>query len=335
MDEACKNLVRASYAVAAALGISILAASAAAGGGSDAAKPPVPLPPTAQDIEYDSAGGKLDFRSTASVKELAVFYRAAMGAEGWVNHPTPINKDTIAVLEFVRGKSGLDLTFIRIGDHTEVSGHGDALRDGATEAAAAGAPDTDLTAEDKDGLPVPAPHTLAGSERTPFRTSVNAETPADIAAVVAFYRSELGKRGWAEQVDKTSVRDDRAELIFDSPTGPATLMLTRDGANTTAQLTVRDKAAAMKSTLWPKPGQVKVAFGNMTDKAVEVSVAGKRVKIAAGAGRGAPNGPTLDLAPGKYDLALKSGEHEAIEAGPEEIWMAMVGPGGLLAVQAY
>jgi hypothetical protein len=184
-------------------------------------------------------------------------------------------------------------------------------------------------------LPVPAPHTLAGSERTPFRTSVNAETPAGIAAVVAFYRSELGKRGWAEQVGKTSVRDDAAELIFDSPTGPATLMLTRDGANTTAQLTVRDKAAAMKSTLWPKPGQVKVAFGNMTDKAVEVSVAGKRVKIAAEAGRGAPNGPTLDLAPGKYDLALRSGEHEAIEAGPEEIWIAMVGPGGLLAVQAY
>jgi hypothetical protein len=39
----------------------------------------------------------------------------------------------MAVLEFVRGTSGLDLTFIRIGDHTEVSGHGDALRDAASE----------------------------------------------------------------------------------------------------------------------------------------------------------------------------------------------------------
>jgi hypothetical protein len=48
-----------------------------------------------------------------------------------------------------------------------------------------------------------------------------------------------------------------------------------------------------------------------------------------------PDGPTIDLAPGKYDVALKSHGHETVEAGPEEIWIVMIGPGGLLAVQAY
>jgi hypothetical protein len=147
MDEARRNLVRANSAVAAALGISILA-GAAASDGSNTAKPPVPLPPTARDINYDGADGRLDFRSTASVKQLAGFYRAAMDAEGWTDHATPINRDNMVVLEFVKGKTGLDITVIRVGDLTEVSGHGDALRNAASEAASAGAPDPDVMAED-------------------------------------------------------------------------------------------------------------------------------------------------------------------------------------------
>jgi hypothetical protein len=81
----------------------------------------------------------------------------------------------------------------------------------------------------------------------------------------------------------------------------------------------------MKSPLWPKPGQLKVAFGNMTDKAVEVSVAGK----------GAPNGPTLDLAPGKYDLSLKSGEREPDRGRAGGDLDGDGRPGGLLAIRAF
>jgi hypothetical protein len=78
-----------------------------------------------------------------------------------------------------------------------------------------------------------------------------------------------------------------------------------------------------------------VAFGNISDKAAEVVFNGKAIKVAAGAGAKGPDGPTADAAPGKYDLALKSGGHETLQAGADEIWIVMVGPGGLLVVQAY
>jgi hypothetical protein len=39
---------------------------------------PVPLPDTAENIDFQAADGKLEFDSPSSVKALAAFYRAAM-----------------------------------------------------------------------------------------------------------------------------------------------------------------------------------------------------------------------------------------------------------------
>jgi hypothetical protein len=66
-----------------------------------------------------------------------------------------------------------------------------------------------------------------------------------------------------------------------------------------------------------------------------VTIAGKKIKVPAGAGTKAPDGPTLDLPPGTVEVALKGGAKDSFKAGPDEIWMAMIGPGGILFVQAY
>jgi hypothetical protein len=312
-------------------------------------KTPAPLPSTAKEVEYDAAEGVIEFMSPSSVKQLVEFYRSAMTALGWSAEMTPINSDTMVAVDFVKGQARLSFTVVSMGDETQVTAHGDALAaktDAAPpgdqaaapsgdQAPAAAAAEPELTVEETGGLPVPAPHSLSGSESSLFRSSADARTSASLAAVLAFYRRELAKRSWTEHAEKAVVKADAAELAYDSPGGPATLKLGRDGDETTVLLSVRDRATAMKSPLWPKPGQVKLAFGNMRDKAAEITVGGKKVKVAAGAGKNGPDGPTLDLAPGKYDLALKSGGHETVDAGPEEIWIVMVGPGGLLAVQGY
>ncbi len=299
---------------------------------------PAPVPSDAEEVEYDAAEGALEFKSPSGVKVVADFYRRSMKNQGWTDHPTPIAKDNFVVLDFSKGAQRIELTVMRMGDRSEVSLKGDALKgsDSAGERPAASpTPEVELTAEEVGGLPVPSPRSASGSESSLFRSGVNAQTPASVASVVAFYRRELGKRGWTERADKASVRDDGALLAFNSPGGPAVLKLDRDGSDTTVLLSVRDRASALKSPLWPKPGQIKIAFGNITGKAAEVTVAGKKVRIAAGAGTNAPDGPTLDLPPGKHDFALKSGGRELIDAASEDIWMMMVGPGGLLAVQAY
>jgi hypothetical protein len=77
---------------------------------------------------------------------------------------------------------------------------------------------------------------------------------------------------------------------------------------------------------------VKLVFGNMTDKAADVAIAGKHVKLAAKQGSAGPDGPTLDVPPGKLTAQIK-GAKESFTAGPDEIWMVGVGPGGLIAIK--
>jgi hypothetical protein len=44
---------------------------------------PIPLPPTAEAVEFDGNGGKLEFYSTESVATLATFYRTKMKPLDW------------------------------------------------------------------------------------------------------------------------------------------------------------------------------------------------------------------------------------------------------------
>ena len=152
----------------------------------------------------------------------------------------------------------------------------------------------------------------------------------DRAEIVAFYRAVLGKRGWKE--DAAKVGDGEATLAFTAPDGPAKLVVKRGSDMTDAELTVTEKSKAAASPLAPKPGMVKLVFGNMSDKAADVSIAGKHVKLAPGQGAKGPDGPTLEVKPGNLTVESKNGK-ENFTAGPDEIWMVAVGPGGLMVVK--
>ena len=80
-------------------------------------------------------------------------------------------------------------------------------------------------------------------------------------------------------------------------------------------------------------------FGNINPAEAVITFNGKRLKVASGAGTKAPDGPMLDVPPGKYKYSAKlpgvaSGSEE-VELHADETWGLMIGPGGVLALQAY
>lgn len=99
---------------------------------------------------------------------------------------------------------------------------------------------------------------------------------------------------------------------------------------------MREDDKAKKSGLLAKPGQTKLLFGNYLETEAAITIAGKTIKVSAGAGSKGPDGPTLDVAPGKYPYKLKGGApDDPIEVGADEIWGVMIGPGGVLTLQMY
>lgn len=309
---------------------------------------PIPLPLTAHDVEYDGADGRLEFVSGSTVSQVAHFYRSVMGPLGWQPRPSVIEKDNMSVLSFEKGEADVTITVMRMGDMVRVAATGTGL-------AAAIAPESvqlepapsqtppmtveDLKAEDAGGLPVPTLHTSRGTEKTLFRVTATADVPAPLDVVLAFYRRELAERGWKEISDRTRPGTEKSELQFDAAEGPAKLLLSRRSGATSVELTLRRKQQAMESGLMPKPGQTKLLIGNLTEKDATLVIAKRTIRVVAGAGANQPDGPTLEIGPGKHTYALKGAGRgaapESFEAGPDEIWALMIGPGGVLALQMY
>ena len=174
--------------------------------------------------------------------------------------------------------------------------------------------------------------------KTPFRRELNANVPLSLADVLGFYRRELGKLNWKENKGAV-IAADHAAITFTAPEGPAQLKLGRKDGETTVKLTVKDPGAAEKAGILPKAGQVKIMFGNINAAEAAITFNNKTIKVAASAGTKAPDGPALDVAPGKYKYSIKlpgrPAQSDEVEVGADEIWGLMVGPGGVLALQAY
>jgi len=311
---------------------------------------PIPVPSTAADVEFDGASGNLEFTSPSGIKQIAAFYRSQMKTLGWTEEKSVINQSNMVVLGFHKGEQDVSLTLMKMGATVNVTANGSALEkpEVAVEASAssdaasapANEPEKELEAEDAGGLPVPKEHSLSGSEQSMFRHGANASVPAKLTSVLAFYRRELGKRDWKEDTSKAVIKDDAAEVHFTTAEGPAVLKLGRTNGETTIALSVREDDKAKKSGLLAKPGQTKLLFGNYLETEAAITIAGKTIKVPAGAGSKGPDGPTLDVAPGKYPYKLKGGASggapdDPIEVGANEIWGVMIGPGGVLSLQMY
>ena len=303
---------------------------------ADDVKPPLAMPDDASAVVYDGDSGSLSFSSAKPVKDLAAFYRDLAKQQGWQEQPSVINQDNMAVLTFMtKGDDVATITVMKMGEQSQVTAEGKALETkGAATADAGGTPAADaappLVAIDKDGLPIPDGLGNMGSTRTQFSHAVNFSAPNSVADIVAFYRTELTKKGWKE--DAAKLGDSEAELKFTAPDGPATLSLKRNGDMTDAELTVTEKSKAAASPLAPKPGMVRLVFGNMSDNPADVIIGSKHVKMTPGQGAKGPDGPMLEVKPGNITVKSKSAK-ESFTAGPDEIWMVAVGPGGLMVVK--
>jgi hypothetical protein len=308
------------------------------------AKTPVPVPETAEDIDFNASSGRLEFNSASSLRSVVAFYRAAMKPLGWKPQPSVINSPTMVELDFSKGGKDLSFTIMQMGKSVNVTADGSALEGAENKQAAADADAQpgaapDLEAEDSGGLPVPKEHTLTEGAQTPFRRQVTASVPADLAAVLAFYRRELGKLNWTEDKKGSVVAANHAVIAFTSPDGPAALKLERKNGETSINLAVRNPQAATSAGILPKAGQSRLLLGNAMPADAAITINNKTVKVAGGVGTKGPDGPSLDLPPGKYPYSIKMpdgpAQRDSVEIGADETWGLLIGPGGALPLQMY
>ncbi|EHQ99479.1 hypothetical protein [Bradyrhizobium sp. WSM471] len=164
----------------------------------------------------------------------------------------------------------------------------------------------DLTPDPDARLPAPTRYSFRGIHTTlmrgveaPLRVKLEATVPAELADVLAFYRSELGKLGWQEQHDDVVVSPDHVQIAFVSPLGPAKLELGRKDGSTLVHLVQKNSDTATRANVMPEPGRAKLVLSNIAETEAVLGINGRIIKRAAGA-----NAVSLDLAPGKYAYEL-------------------------------
>ncbi|MEC9369158.1 MAG: hypothetical protein VX871_10765 [Pseudomonadota bacterium] len=303
---------------------------------SDTGSPPLPMPSGADGVDYDNENGSLNFTAPQQLKAVIEFYRSEMKRQGWQESQEPFINPRMAILRYLKDDDGVSITMMASGNATDVSAEGSVLKSASAKNAPPSA--DDLIVEEVAGLPVPKARESAESEKSPMRKSLKAQLRLALPVTLDFYRRELAKRNWKE-TGTAVVSGDQASLTYASPEGPATLKIGRRSGYTIVDLALKIPAEAARLGLQPKPGQAKVVVGNMLKSPAEIKINNKTIKVGPEIGADEPNGPTLDLPPGKYKATLRIGgkpaQGEDVELAAEETWGLIVGPGGLLALQVY
>jgi hypothetical protein len=198
-----------------------------------------------------------------------------------------------------------------------------------------------LIADSYEGFPIPDGYNGIQKEGSNFRSEIKTTVPAELNAVVAFYRRELAAAGWKENIRDARIEKQAAKLSYSGPKGSLTVQLKGSGKETAITLASRDAAAAKAAGLLPSAGKGRMVIGNGHDKAATVTVNKQDYKVAAGAGAEDPKtGVNWEVAPGKYTVEIKfPGEKvqtETLTVGAEETWGVMILPNGAsLAIQVY
>lgn len=177
--------------------------------------------------------------------------------------------------------------------------------------------------------------TYSDGVEAPLRRTLQASIPAEFSDVLAFYRTELEKRGWHEIVEGATIATEQAELAFVSPQGPATLKLGRTDGATTVKLVQRNTQAAASANVLPMPGQARLIFGYLVPNVASLVIDGRTIRIAGGA-----NHPQmLDMPPGTYSYQVLVPGHPApsrtITVGAGEAWSLRLGDDDQAPDQIY
>ena len=181
---------------------------------------------------------------------------------------------------------------------------------------------------------------MPGSD-APFRRELEASIPADLSAVLAFYRSELGKRGWKESTEARLVKPDQVQLAFAASDGPAHAETRpqqwRDLGQPGAEISGRGRQGQRHAEAGPGQAGVR-QYGRQRG---HLTINKQTIKIAAGAGGPqSPDRPMLELPPGKYQYSVKlagrPAKNNTVEVTADDAWGLMIAPSGeVLALQIY
>jgi hypothetical protein len=191
-----------------------------------------------------------------------------------------------------------------------------------------------LTPDPESALPAPTRYSFRGIHTTmirgveaPLRIKLEAAIPAQLRDVLAFYRTELRKRGWQENPDGAMVAADHAQVAFASPLGPAMLELGRRDSSTIVNLVQRNQDVAITANVLPEPGQAKLVFSNISETDATLTINERTIKRATGA-----NAVSLDLQPGKYSYELsvpgRPATTKVLDFAAGETWELTVGRDG-------
>ncbi|QPF91727.1 hypothetical protein [Bradyrhizobium commune] len=191
-----------------------------------------------------------------------------------------------------------------------------------------------LTPDPESTLPAPTRYSFRGTHTTiirgveaPLRITLEATIPAELSDVLAFYRTELAKRGWQERPDGALVAADHVQVAFVSPLGPGMLELGRRDSSTVVNLVQRNQDVAIKGNVLPEPDQAKLVFSNISETEAALTINARTIKRPTGA-----NAVSLDLQPGKYSYQLSIPGHPAttnvLNLAAGDTWELTVGRDG-------
>ena len=283
-----------------------------------------------------------------------------MKSLGWKEQPSVINKSNMVVMEFSKGGKKLSFTAMQMGPKVNVSADGSGLVMAARQSpsrqaarrpgrSAAKAAVQDLEAEPDSALPVPKQHSHEcdrdrenSRQRDPFRRELEASIPAELNAVLAFYRSELGKRGWKETAERAVMKPDQVQLAFASADGPAMLKLGRSNGETSVNLAPKISRRGRQGRRHPAAGSGQAGvrqYGRQRGHP-RASTSRRSRSPPAPAGRNRRS-PDAGSAAGQISV-FGEGRRPAgraastIEVAADDAWGLMVAPSGeVLSLQMY
>ena len=198
--------------------------------------------------------------------------------------------------------------------------------------------DADLLVADADyELPVPEDCAGVSQERSPYRTTITAEIEAPLARVLEFYRRELTKSKWVEDIAKSQSDATSSRLVFRGDSGPLSLSLQHSDDRTAIELTTRNEQKARRDGIVPAVGQGLLLFANAGEKEVVMTLNKRTIRLAAGSGAQDPTQATkVPVLPGKHRILMGSGggaKHEEVVVDEVATWGIVAIPEGEMFIQ--
>ncbi|NJN98057.1 MAG: hypothetical protein HC875_30240 [Anaerolineales bacterium] len=299
-----------------------------------------PFPPEA--IMVNRAGDKLTYTVGQDLQTVADFYRPTFELmELGTSCLDDVGDYTSISCSASNGDYSLNFFAFEAGDNnTEVEINFTNYALGSTDSgdSSDGGDSGPLTAEDKDGLPVPSDYTNYFSEGSPFLRRLTFTSPSDIEALVQFFQTELPPLGW-EQAGEVSSTAEATNLTFEGAEGKLTVTMKPSGDETEVVLANKNPKAAAEAGIVPPAGQSRIYMANLSTEELTVTINEQVIKVAAEAGTTSPDdAPKLDLKPGTYQVTTKAGSTsvtDEVTLGPDEVWTLLLSPEGAAPLQMY